>query len=187
MGRSGCGKSTQSNLLIEYLSKIDPSRKTLCIQTGDGFREFIKGEGVTNKISAGLNETGGLQPDFLAVYIWSKILIEKYDGRDHIITDGVARKFHEAGILDSIFLFYKLEKPYVVYLDVHHDESTRRLIARGRKDDTHDNIKKRLSWYDAEVEKSLEFYRKNKDYTFLDIDGHKTPEEVHAEIISKIS
>ena len=51
IGRSGCGKGTQAELVQEHLKQIDPKRKVLYIQTGAEFREFIKGNSETQKLS----------------------------------------------------------------------------------------------------------------------------------------
>lgn len=48
-GPSGSGKGTQARLLIEYLEKKDPERKTVYIETGRRFRDFITEASYTAK------------------------------------------------------------------------------------------------------------------------------------------
>ncbi len=187
IGRSGCGKGTQVELLIEYLKKIDPNHDILYIQSGAEFREFIKGNSETQKLSNSIYEKGGLQPEFLSVHIWTHILIDKYTKNEHIIFDGTPRKYHEAGVLDSIRDFYSLEKPIVVNVDISKEESIKRLMARGRMDDTKEEIEKRLSWYETDVEPAIGFYKDNKNYNFLKINGEQSIEEIHKDLIGKLN
>jgi adenylate kinase len=187
MGRSGCGKGTQSKLLMDYLKKISPDQSSLYIYGGAEFREFIKGGSETQKISKRIYDAGELQPEFLAVYTWSKVLVEKYSGKENLIFDGMPRKYHEAGVLHSILDFYKLNKPYVINLDISEEESISRLMKRGRIDDNLDDIKVRLSWYGTEVEPAINFYRDNPDYHFAAINGEQPPEKVHEDIIQRFN
>jgi len=75
IGRSGCGKGTQAELLINNL-KNDLNRKVFDLQTGDKFRTFVKGEGYTNKLAKEIGDRGELQPMFLALSLWSVDFIE---------------------------------------------------------------------------------------------------------------
>lgn len=185
IGRSGAGKGTQSRLLQEYLKKVDPTRQCLYIQTGAEFREFIKGDSTTRKLSKEIYDKGEFQPEFLAIYMWTNVLVNKYTANEHLVFDGMARKLHEAGVLDSIFSFYKLGKPHVVYINLENGEAKKRLLARNRIDDVESEIDERLSWFDAEVAPIVEYFRNNPRYEFITVDGAQTPEKVHEEIISK--
>jgi adenylate kinase family enzyme len=117
--------------------------------------------------------------------MWSHMLAERYKEGDHIIFDGTPRKFHEAGVLDSVFGFYGLSKPTVLYLDIGHDEATKRLLLRKRQDDTLASIKERLGWYEREVTEALKFFESNDSYDFLKINGEDSVEEIHADIVKK--
>lgn len=186
IGRSGCGKGTQGALLIEYLKKVDPSRSTLYVQNGSEFREFIRGDSATQKISNELYKADKLQPEFLSVYMWINVLVNKYTGNEHIIFDGAPRRRHEAGVLDSIFDFYKLEKPIVISIDISEEVATKRLEERHRMDDKKEDIIKRLAWYKTDVIPAIEYYKSNPRYTFLNINGERPIEEIHKDIIEHL-
>ncbi len=186
IGRSGCGKGTQAKLLAEYLKKTDPEREVLYIQTGEQFREFIKGPSDTQKLSKAIYDVGGLQPEFLAVYMWAHVLVEKFTTNENIIMDGMPRKLHEAGVLDSMFEFYNLKRPTIIHLDISKDESIDRLMARKRVDDNREEISKRLSWYETDVVPAIEYYKNNKHYKFLHINGSQSIENIHKDIVGKI-
>lgn len=186
IGRSGCGKGTQGKLLMEELKKKDPARPVLYIQTGNEFRTFIKGDSVTSKLSKEIYDQGGLQPEFLTIYMWTTLLVNNYKGNEHIVIDGTPRKYHEAGVLDSIFGFYKLIKPVVIYIEVSKEWATQKLLARGRFDDNAHEIEKRLGWFETDVVPTIEYYRKNPAYTFVQINGEGGIEEVWAELKRKL-
>lgn len=186
IGRSGCGKGTQVQLLMKVLKKKDPSRGILYIQTGQVIRDFIQGPTVTQQKAKILYDTGGLQPEFLAVHMWVKQLVEKYDGNQHLIFDGTPRKYHEAGVVNSIFGFYGLKDPHVINIEISPEESLRRLLLRKRMDDNETEIKRRLSWYETDVAPAVEYFRKNPDYKFLKIDGDRGVEEIHQDIVKSL-
>jgi adenylate kinase len=186
IGRSGSGKGTQAKLLTDFLKQLDATKQTLYIQSGSEFRDFIKGQSHTQTLAKSVNDQGALQPEFLAVYMWTNILVNRYSGQENLIFDGTPRKLHEAGVLDSIFDFYKMEKPYVINLKVSEDWSVRHLMARGREDDGEAVIRERLSWFEAEVRGAIEYYRTSPRYNFIEIDGEQTVPEVHKELVKKI-
>jgi len=186
IGRSGCGKGTQGALLSQYLQTLEPKRDVLYIQCGGEFRKFIQGDSVTEKLSREVSEKGVLQPEFLAIYMWVNYLVKNYKGTEHIIIDGTPRKIHEAGVLDSIFSFYNLDKPTVIYINVSKEWSVERLMKRGRADDKREEIIERLSWFETEVLPTIEYYRNSKSYSFVEINGEQDIDSVRREIISKI-
>ena len=158
----------------------------LYIQGGGEFREFIKGDSTTQKLSKSLYEADKLQPEFLSVYMWINVLVKNYNGNQHLIFDGAPRRKHEAGVLDSIFDFYSLKDPYVINIDVSEEWATERLAARHRQDDKSEDIKKRLAWYMTDVVPAIEFYQSNPKYKFIRINGEKSIEDNHKELIEKI-
>ncbi len=186
IGRSGCGKGTQVQLLIEVLKKKIPGIDALYIQTGQQFRDFIQDTSATAQKAKDIYDIGGLEPEFLSTYMWVKELDEKYVGNQHVIFDGTPRKMHEAGVLHSCFGFYGFTKPWVVNIDISEEESARRLMARKRVDDTEEDVKKRLAWYETDVVPTLGYYDGNPAYNFIKIFGNRSIEEVHADIVKRL-
>lgn len=171
---------------MDYLKKNDPAHPVHYIQSGGELREFIKGDTYTQKICKAAYDRGELIPEFIVVYLWAQNLVKKYTGIQHIVCDGMPRKVHEAGALDSIFDFYKLEKPWVIYLDIGDDEAMKRLLARGRFDDKPDEINNRLAWYKTQVIPTINYYKSNPRYKFLDINGIGKIDDIHVEIVKKL-
>jgi adenylate kinase family enzyme len=186
IGRSGCGKGTQAKLLMDKI-KAEDSGDIFYLETGQRFRDFVKEPNYTSGLSYEVMKSGERQPDFLAAHLWSHILIETFNGRQHLFIDGTPRSKNEAVILDTAIKFYKLEKPFVVYFDVSNEWSRKRLMERGRSDDKGaDGVEKRLAWFERDVMPAVEYYRDHPDYNFLQINGEQTIEEVYSELIAKI-
>ena len=187
IGRSGAGKGTQADLLSKYLKQIDPSHETLYVQSGGEFRDFVSGPTFTQQKAREVYDTGGLEPEFLAVYMWAKVFVDKYTADKHLIIDGTPRKAHEVGVLYSVFDFYGIKNPYVLYINVSPEWSRDHLKGRHRRDDTSEDIEARLNWFDTDVLPNIEGYRHDPFYTMIDINGEQTIEAVHQEIIKKIA
>lgn len=190
IGPSGCGKGTQVRLLREYLTKNYPNFDQFYLQSGDHFREFVKGDTYAADISRDSLNRGERQPDFLAMWIWSTQFINNLHGKEHLIIDGSPRSLDEAMNLDIALKFFKRTQPKVIYLNVSMGWALDRMIGRakeeGRLDDTKEAIEKRLGWYQRDVLPVVEKYKRDRDYDFFEINGEKSIEEVHQEIITKI-
>ena len=184
IGRSGSGKGVQSQLLRNYIAEKDPQTPILYIETGEHFRFHIKDSGYTWDLARTVNETGGRQPDFLAVWIWSHLFIEKIKGGEHLVFDGTPRSLKEAQMLDTALPFYKRVHPTVIHLDVSHEWSEDRLRGRGRADDLKTEVvARRMAWYENDVVPAVDFYRNTHSYRFLHINGEQTPKEVFEDIM----
>ncbi len=186
LGRSGGGKGTQAALLKKFLEERGVE-EVKHVTTGGGFREFINsGSYVANK-SKEINETGGLQPEFLAVWNWSNIFINSLKGNESIILDGAPRKPFEVHVLHSAITFLEYKDPVVLYLDVSESVSREHIKHRGREDDIdQEDVDKRMSWFETEVLPALDVYLHDPRYKVLHINGNQTIEEVHQEILQKL-
>src|SRR3989338_5725516 len=185
-GRSGCGKGTQADLLIKYLAEKEPNRRTLYLETGKLLREFALESGFTNELVKNVLDQGGLLPEFMPIFVWSKFLADKVHGDEHLVFDGVCRRAHEAPILDSALKFYKRNKPFVILINVSKEWAKERLLSRGRNDDDPAEIERRLAWYEKDVLPTLKFFENSPDYKFLRINGEQIIEKVHQDIVGKI-
>jgi adenylate kinase family enzyme len=185
IGRSGCGKGTQAELLKEKLDSV--GHTTVHVTTGGGFREFTESGSYIANLSKEINEEGGLQPEFLAVWNWSNIFINLLKGGESIILDGAPRKPFEVHVLHSLISFLGYEKPTVIYLNVTEGWARERLLGRKRQDDTEETIMRRLSWFDTEVIPSLEVYLHDPRYTVLRIHGERPIETIHEDIWNQVN
>ena len=74
---------------------------------------------------------------------------------------------------------------YAVFLNVSKEEVMRRLLARGRADDTEEIINDRIALYKKETGPVVEYFRKQPGFIEIKAEGG-TPEETAKEIINKI-
>ncbi|MEK7582152.1 MAG: nucleoside monophosphate kinase [Patescibacteria group bacterium] len=180
IGRSGCGKGTQARLLENYLKE-----NVLYLETGTKFRDFIKGESFSSKLSRKIYDNASLQPSFLAIYFWAKFLIENFKGNENLIIDGTPRYKEEAEALTVAMKFYG-RTPTVLYINVSKKFSETHLRTRGRIDDLkEEDIQKRLKWFETSVTPTIKYLKNEKTYRFFEINGEQSIGEVHKEILSK--
>jgi len=74
---------------------------------------------------------------------------------------------------------------YAVFLDVSTEEVMRRLLARGRADDTKEIIGNRIELYKKETGPVIEYLRKKPGFLEIKAEGG-TPEDTANEIIRRI-
>ncbi|MBI5138971.1 MAG: nucleoside monophosphate kinase [Candidatus Vogelbacteria bacterium] len=189
-GRSGCGKGTQAKLLIENIkSRGCPEDAILYVETGNRFREFIKGDNMASNRSREIMVSGERQPDFLAVTMWANVFIEELKpNHEHLVLDGTPRALNEAKTLDQALKFFKRENPIVINVKVSREKSIEHMHERAKKEGRADDlrpgdIEKRLAWFERDVVPAIEYFRTNSDYQFIEVDGERSIEEVHSEIL----
>ncbi|HSE56570.1 MAG TPA: nucleoside monophosphate kinase [Candidatus Paceibacterota bacterium] len=182
IGQSGCGKGTQADLLENRLKELDPPRKMFRLETGDTFREFITGSSYTARLTKQLMDHGKLVPPFLAVHVWSHLLIEGYQGDQHVLFDGTPRVFAEVAALDSAIHFYNW-RPHVIFLNVSDGWARKRLGERQRADDQEaSDVEERLHWFHTSVIPVIQYLQTTPPYIFHEINGEQAIEQVHADI-----
>jgi adenylate kinase family enzyme len=185
IGRSGCGKGTQVGLLKDVLKEKDSEREILHLETGIKFREFMLGDNYSHKLSNEIYKRGERQPDFLAISFWADFLVENLKENEHLFCDGICRSFPEAMIFTTAVDFYK-RKVKVIHINVSREWSRDRLLARGRGDDDSLGIEKRLDWFEKDTNQAVEYFKSNNQYSFLEINGEQSIEDVHKEILQKL-
>ena len=75
-----------------------------------------------------------------------------------LLLDGSPRRLFEAQVLDEFMAHLHRPRVKPIYLDISNEESTRRLIARKRSDDTAEAIHNRLAWFTTEVIPTIDYY-----------------------------
>lgn len=186
IGRSGSGKGTQSDLLRGYLESKG-AEKVLHVTTGGNFRTFIKSGSHVANLSKAVNNKGGLQPEFLAVWNWASIFINNLTGVETVLLDGAPRKPFEVSVLHSAISFLEYTNPVVIYLDVSESISREHAQGRGRDDDKNEEeLSARMSWFETDVLPALEMYRDDPRYHLIHVNGNQTVQEVHKELVEKL-
>lgn len=184
-GRSGSGKGTQAEMLINTLRQS--GRQVVYIETGQKFRDFLSQDNYTSVLTKKVIDTGKLMPVFMPVWLWTTALVNQFTGYEDLVLDGLCRKIAEAPVLDSALKFYGIENAYIIHINVSNTWAFDRMKSRGRADDTDEYIKSRVEWYDREVLPVIDYFKERKGYTYLEINGEQSIEDVHAELMSKLS
>jgi adenylate kinase len=186
-GPQGSGKDTQVVLLKEYLAKNDPARKVIHFDAGAALRAYATGEGPIPQRVNNILLAGELVPGFITSQVATEFLMGELTGEAHLMISGFPREMAQTLILDQLLHFYK-RTPTVLYINISDEVSLERALLRGRPDDTTESIKKRLAWTKEKVGQVMNWYREHPDhYTFIDINGEQTREEVQKEILEKLN
>jgi adenylate kinase len=164
LGRQGSGKGTQALRLAERYGVVH-------ISTGDMLRAAVAEGSPLGLRARTIMDAGDLVPDD----IMCEIVADRLE-RDDVVTrgfllDGFPRTLAQAEALvevagDAIDL--------AINLDVPVDEVTRRMVARGRADDTPDAIARRLSLYEEQTEPLLAWFDDRGRLAVVDGIGSET-------------
>lgn len=169
IGSQGSGKSTQAKMLSVVLG-------IPYIETGQLFREKAQGKSKDSGVVKEALDSGNLVPDQIAVETLRE-RVAREDCRNGYILDGYPRNYAQLEGLDG-----KFDK--VFYIKVSDQEAIRRLIGRGRQDDSLDLISKRLEIYHRESEPLITYFKQQG--VLEEIDGERPIPKIHEEIITKI-
>ena len=180
-GAPGCGKGTQSDLIVEkYTLKH--------LSTGDLLRKEIAEKSELGVEAESFISKGNLVPDKMILDILSKALTEQTKDSNGIILDGFPRNVAQAEALEA--LMTKLKKEITILIDLHVDnqELIDRLLKRGetsgRSDDNMETIKKRLEVYECKTAPVSDFYKKKNKYA--SVNGMGTIDDIFGRISNVI-
>lgn len=177
LGRSGCGKGTQAHHILARLKKVG----VFHLETGRFLRDLIEQKNVTTEIArTRLMERGELFPWWFPIFLWMRALVEGGNADKHLVGDGTPRRLSEAKLIDEIMAWHGRPLPICVYVDVSRREARKRLIARGRADDTPAAIENRLDYFPRDVAPVLRYYARRG--RMVRVNGELPPEKVFQEI-----
>lgn len=183
-GSQGAGKGTQVKLLMEYL-KQRSDRGVVHIDMGQELRGLRDTGSFAGKLTGDVIDAGARMPDFMAIYLQTKKLVENLTGEEHIIADGLARGAEQTAAFDDAMRFFNRDDFTVISVELSEDSAVKRLLARGRNDDTEEAIRKRLAWTKTDVLPQLELL-KSRGRKVITIDGEPDIETIHKNILSEL-
>jgi len=166
-GPPGSGKSVQGQLLVErngwaWLSTGELFRKT----TDPEILECMaKGELISDDM------TNRLVDDAL----------KDLEGAKHIVLDGYPRNVLQAQWLLNNAPAHKREVRALIVFETPEEELVKRLMGRGRSEDTEEVIKRRLEIYSEQTQPVLDFY-KTKNLPIITVDGLGEVNDIHERI-----
>ncbi|MDP3727043.1 MAG: nucleoside monophosphate kinase [bacterium] len=156
LGISGSGKGTQTARLLRALPG------SINLSTGKAFRRFAKRPTRVGRFVKGIIERGGIMPYWAPAYVWLNAFFENLRGDESVVFDGAPRLVAEARMIDDFMRDTGRSAPVVIYLALHEQEARRRLLARGRNDDTPAAIHRRFAWFREHVRPVISYYRQRR-------------------------
>lgn len=185
-GSQGAGKGTQVNMLIERL-RSSSDRGVIHIDMGQELRNLRDTGTHAGKLTGNVIDEGHRMPDFMPIYLQTKKLVETFTGEEHIIADGLARGDDQTRAFDDMMTFFKRDADFqIINLVISDDSAVKRLMLRGRNDDTEEAIRRRLAWTKRDVLPQLEML-KSRGRVVHEIDGEPSVEDIHKNILKKLS
>ena len=175
LGAPGAGKGTQA----EFLSK---THSYLHLSTGELLRKEIEIKTPLGKEVKDIINRGELVSDELVLKIVRQNLDKANQGW---ILDGYPRNLSQANSLNQVLIEINQPLEIVFYLDIPEEVLIKRLLLRGRKDDTEDTIRTRVDIYKKTTEPLIEYY---KDLSLLKyIDADRELKTISSEIKQKMA
>ena len=172
LGPPGAGKGTQAATLAKKWQIPH-------ISTGDILRQAIAG-----KTSLGIQakahvDAGELVPDILVM----AIVRERFgqpDMKRGWILDGFPRNISQAHALEQLLQIMGHPYPQVINFEVSTEVLVERMLARGRRDDSEETIRRRLEVYQKETAPLIEFYHRRR--CLKTVDGNLGVAEVRSSL-----
>jgi len=171
LGGPGSGKSTYTEYLIRHfrINHIYPG--------GMLRKEVEKGSEIGQQVKS-IIDRGEFVPNQIVLDLITKKVEQSPQG---YVLDGWPRYMQQVEDMEKAEIGYD----YAVFLDVSREEVMRRLLARGRADDTEEIIGNRIELYKKETGPVIEYMRNRPGFLEIKAEGG-TPEETANEIIRKI-
>ncbi|MEK7601702.1 MAG: nucleoside monophosphate kinase [Patescibacteria group bacterium] len=183
-GSQGAGKGTQVQMLVDYLKK-HTKNDVIRIDMGHELRTLRDTGTYAGKLTGEVIDAGHRMPDFMPVYLQTKKLVENLTGEEHVIADGLARGADQTRAFDDAMNFFKRDNFQIISIELSEESVVKRLLARGRNDDTEQGIRNRLGWYKTDVLPQLELL-KSRGRTVHVIDGEPDVETIHKSILTAL-
>jgi adenylate kinase len=139
------------------------------------------------KLTQVVIDAGHRMPDFMPTYLQTKKLVDNLaTGAEHVIADGLARGADQTRAFDDAMTFFNRKNFQVISIELSEESVIKRLLARGRNDDTEEGIKNRLGWYKTDVLPQLELLKSRGRIVHV-IDGEPDVETIHKNILKALN
>ena len=175
LGAPGAGKGTQAELLSQTNSYLH-------LSTGDLLRKEIEVDSILGRQVKDIINQGDLVSDELVLKIVRQNLDKNNKGW---ILDGYPRNLSQANSLNEVLLEINQPLEVVFYLDIPEEVLIKRLLLRGRKDDTEETIKRRVDIYKKTTQPLIQYF---KNLSLLEyIDANRDLKTISSDIKQKMA
>lgn len=176
-GAPGCGKGTQSQLIVD---KYELNH----FSTGELLRKEITAKSAIGQEAETYISKGNLVPDQMMIDMLKNAIKAVPADAKGFILDGFPRTVEQAEALEKMMSETGRETTLLLDLQVENRELISRLLTRGetsgRSDDNLETIKKRLQVYEQKTAPVSDFYRNIGKY--VAVNGMGTVEEIFGRI-----
>ena len=148
LGAPGAGKGTQAELLSQNYSYLH-------LSTGELLRKEIEMKTILGRKVKDIINSGELVSDELVLQIVRQNLDKNNKGW---ILDGYPRNLSQVKSLNEVLAEINQPLEIVFYLDIPEEVLIKRLLLRGRKDDTEETIIKRVKIYKETTEPLIQYF-----------------------------
>ena len=167
MGIAGAGKGTQAEMLVENgYTHVSSGELFRTYATDEQRERLLKGELMRDEELFDVVEKG----------------LQNVPDLHKCILDGVVRSIPQADWLLSQAEKGRFKITAIIHIPISQDIVKKRLMARGRADDTEAGIAKRFEQYHKSTEPILD-YLESKGVKVYHVNGDQTPEAVHEDIL----
>jgi adenylate kinase len=167
MGVAGSGKSIQGRMLADELALP-------WLSTGEFLRMLIAGDKRRDMVA------GKLLGDKEIINLVQKIF-QMINVNDEFVLDGFPRTTTQADWLLSQMKHGQLHITAVIHLTASEEAVMKRLLERGRQDDTEEAVRERFREYEEAALPIIEHF-KAAGVPVYDINGEQSVEQVHNNI-----
>jgi len=175
LGAPGAGKGTQAKVLSQNNSYLH-------LSTGELLRKEIELDTVLGREVKDTMNRGELVSDQLVLKIVKQNLDKDNQGW---ILDGYPRNLSQANSLNDVLIEINQPLEVVFYLDIPEEVLIKRLLLRGRKDDTEETIRTRVEIYKKTTEPLIQYF---KDLSLLEyIDADRDLKTISLDIKQKMA
>jgi len=175
LGAPGAGKGTQAEILSQTNSYLH-------LSTGELLRKEIEMNTSLGKQVKNIINSGELVSDELVLKIVKQNLNKDNKGW---ILDGFPRNLSQANSLNDVLTEIDQPLEIVFYLDIPEEVLIKRLLLRGRKDDTEETIRTRVDIYKKTTEPLIKYF---KDLSLLEyIDADRDLKTISSDIKQKMA
>lgn len=176
LGPPGAGKGTQSVLIAQKLGLKH-------LSTGEILRKAVNDGTELGLKAKEIMEAGNLVSDDIMIGIIKDALSEP-DAKNGFILDGFPRTLEQAKELDKITDSLGYSDIKVINITLDDAELLKRMLGRGRKDDTEETIKNRLNVYKEQTAPVREHYMAKT--AVFDIYGIGSIEEINGKVLEAL-
>jgi adenylate kinase len=164
IGPPGSGKGTQAKIVDRFFDVPH-------ISTGQILRQEIQQQTELGKAAEPYVKAGQLVPDSIML----PMVDNRLEKEDSFILDGFPRSIAQAQHLDQTLSRQNKPLTCVATLDVNDEIVVKRLLERGREDDTEEIIRARLKVYHDQAEPVMAHYQQQQLLEHIPAEG-KVPE-----------